>query len=585
MTQILDKVNNPTDLKNLNLSQLETLAQEIRTVLIHKINETGGHMGPNLGFIEPTIAMHYVFDSPRDKFVFDVAHQCYTHKMLTGRKEYFLNPAKYHEISGFTKPEESEHDTFFIGHTSTAASLAVGLAKARDLKGQKHNVLAVVGDGSLSGGQAFEGLDNAADLKSNIIIVVNDNEWCIAPNYGGLYQNLALLRQTQGKAENNFFKALGFDYVYVEQGNDVAALIAAFKQVKDSPRPVVLHLHTRKGKGCAEAEADPEKFHFILPHTLGEQPASAAPAESYASLTADYLLKARQADPSVITISPATPGAYGFTAQVREQFGPGYADVGIAEEHAVAFTSGLAKGGAKPVLQILSSFVQRAYDQLSQDLALNNNPATVLVHWGGIGGGDATHLGIFDIALLSNIPNLVYLAPTCKEEYLAMLAWSMRQREHSVAIRVPFAAPISRPGIAQEDYSALNTYQTVRKGKDAAVIAAGSFFGLGEEVCAELKAKLGLDATLINPRYLSGLDKKLLTELKKDHRLVVTLEDGVLSGGFGGKIASFYGDSDMKVLNYGAAKEFTDRVPVEELYKRFRLTKEQIAADVAAALK
>lgn len=585
MTQILDKVNEPQDLKGLSMEELDTLSAEIRALLIKKINATGGHFGPNLGFIEPTVALHYVFNTPQDKFVFDVSHQCYTHKILTGRKQYFTNPAKYHEISGYTNPQESAHDTFVIGHTSTAPSLAVGLAKARDLQGKTGNVIAIIGDGSLSGGEALEGLDAAAELNSNLIILVNDNEMCIAPDHGGLYKNLALLRQTRGQAECNFFKALGLDYKYVENGNDVRSLIAAFQQVKDVSRPTVVHIHTLKGIGCPQAEANKEAFHWVMPGVLDEKKNPAPAAETYASLTQRHLIEKRKQDPSVIVISPATPGAYGLTPDVRAQLGAGYTDVGIAEEHAVAYASGLAAGGAKPVLQVLSSFVQRTYDQLSQDLALNKNPATLLIHWGGISAGDATHLGIFDIPLISNIPNMVYLAPTGRAEYLAMLDWAMAQKQYPVAIRVPFT-DVAETGLpVDKDYAVLNKYQVAEQGREIAVLGLGNFFSLGKSVCGEIHRTLGITPTLINPRYMTGLDKPLLEELKKTHRLVITLEDGVLDGGFGEKVAAFYGNSTMKVLTYGAHKEFTDRVPLEELYRRFRLTKEQIAQDVHDYLK
>ncbi|MBR2082271.1 MAG: 1-deoxy-D-xylulose-5-phosphate synthase [Elusimicrobiaceae bacterium] len=580
--QILSGIYEPQDLKKLSLEELNKLAGEMREVLIHKINETGGHFGPNLGFIEATIAMHYVFNSPQDKFVFDVSHQCYPHKMLTGRKAHFLNPEKYHEISGFTNPAESEHDQFFIGHTSTAPSLAVGLAKARDLQGQKHNVIAVIGDGSLSGGEALEGLDNAAELDSNLIIVVNDNEICISPNNGGLYKNLTELRHTNGQSKNNFFKAWGLDYIYVEDGNDIKSLIKAFEQVKDCLCPTVVHIHTLKGKGCAQAEADKERFHFIMPHTLDAKPQT--PAPSYTSITVDYLLNKRAQDHRLMVLSAATPTAYGITADVRKKLGKGFADVGIAEEHAVAMASGLAKGGAKPILPILSSFVQRTYDQLSQDLALNNNAATLLIFWGAITGGDATHLGLFDIPLISNIPNMVYLAPTNQEEYLAMLDWSVEQTKHSVAIRVPFAPLTHAQGPVDTDYSNLNTFKVTEQGSRVAIIGAGSFYELAKQVKAEIKKELNIDATLINPRFVSGVDKQLLTDLQKDHELVITLEDGAVEGGFGQKVSAFYGGTIIKVLNFGATKEFTDRIPLDELYKRYHLTPELITQDIKNTL-
>lgn len=584
MPNILEKINEPKDLRECSIDELNTLAEEIRECIIKKVDTVGGHLGPNLGFVEPTIAMHYVFNTPKDKFVFDVSHQCYPHKILTGRKEYYTNPEKYLEISGYTNPKESEHDSFFIGHTSTSVSLSVGLAKARDLKREKSNVVAVIGDGSLSGGEAFEGLDNAAALDSNIIIVVNDNDMSIAPNYGGIYGNLQLLKETDGKAECNFFKAMGFDYKYVADGNNVEKLIKVFEEVKDINHPVIVHLHTLKGKGLAVAEQNKETFHWILPKTVenfgkqqGEEP------ESYNSLTKNFLLKKREKDNTVIAISPATPGVYGFTPDFREKLGEGYTDVGICEEHAIAYSSGLAANGAKPVLSIMSSFIQRTYDQLSQDLALNSNPATILVWWGGISGGDATHLGCFDIPLISNIPNIIYLSPAYKEEYLKMLEWSVEQTQYPIAIRVPFGN-IESCGEDNTDYSILNKFKVEIAGKDIAIIGAGNFLHLGKKVLAALKEKFGIHATLINPRFISGLDKELLENLKQSHKLVITLEDGVKDGGFGEKVASFYGNSDIKVLNYGAEKEFTDRVPLEELYQRYHLTPELIAEDVAKTL-
>ena len=582
---VLEKVNYPSDLKNLSIKEMNTLSDEMRDIIIKKVNTTGGHMGPNLGIIETTVALHYVFNSPVDKIIFDVSHQCYPHKILTGRKEGFTDADKYHKYTGYTAPEESEHDIFKVGHTSTSVSLAVGAAKARDLKGETGNVIALIGDGSLSGGEAYEGFNNAAVLGSNIIIVVNDNDMSIAENQGGLYQNLKLLRDTNGQSESNFFKTLGFDYYYVEEGNNVEKLVETFNKVKDLKHPVVVHVHTLKGKGLAVAEQNQEAFHWIMPHTLDmkedEKPVF---TESYESVTTDYILKKAEKDSSVIAITPATPGAYGFTTEFRNKLGKQYADVGIAEEHAAAYASAMAKCGAKPILAILSSFVQRTYDQLSQDLCLNNSPATILLYWGGISNGDATHLGSFDIPLMSNIPNLVYLAPTCKEEYLAMLDWSVEQNKYPVAIRVPFGQ-FTGTGIEDTtDYSQLNKFKVEENGSEVAIVALGSFFKLGKEVREYIKEKLGINATLINPKFISGIDEKLLDTLKDNHKLVITLEDGILDGGFGEKITRFYGNSDMKVLNFGGIKEFTDRVPLDELYRRYHLTKELITDDIANCL-
>lgn len=582
---ILDKVNSPDDLKKLSVQEMNTLSDEMRELIIKKVNTTGGHMGPNLGIIEATIAMHYVFNSPVDKIVFDVSHQCYPHKILTGRKEGFTDPDKYHKYTGYTAPEESEHDIFKVGHTSTSVSLAAGLAKARDLKGGKSNVIALIGDGSLSGGEAFEGLDNAADLNSNIIVVVNDNDMSIAENHGGLYRNLKELRDTKGKAECNFFKSLGFDYLYVDEGNNIEKLIEAFQRVKDIEHPVVVHIRTLKGHGLVAAEQNKEAFHWILPGTLDEKPSQTVEfSEDYNSVTTEFIKRKAKENPSLIVVNPATPGVHGFTPDFREKMGKQYTDVGIAEEHAVAYCSALAKAGAKPILAIMTSFVQRTYDQLSQDLCLNNSPLTMLVYWGGLSNGDATHLGSFDIPLISNIPNIVYLAPANKEEYLAMLEYSYSQNERPVAIRVPNIPLVSTGVEDQTDYSILNKFKVVEKGSKVAILGLGNFFGLAKGVKQELKEKLNINATLINPRFMTGVDEELLESLKTDHSIVITLEDGVLDGGFGEKITRFYGNSDMKVLNFGGKKEFTDRVPLEELYKRYHLTKELIAEDVKNCL-
>lgn len=583
---ILDKVNSPEDLKKLSIDEMNTLACEMRELIIKKVNTIGGHLGPNLGIVEATIAMHYVFNSPLDKIVFDVSHQCYPHKILTGRKEGFTDSSKYLKYTGYTAPEESGHDLFKVGHTSTSVSLACGVAKARDLKGEKGNVIALIGDGSLSGGEALEGLDNAADLNSNIIIVVNDNEMSIAENHGGLYKNLQELRETNGKSENNFFKTLGFDYIYVNEGNNIEKLIEGFKQVKDAARPVVVHIRTLKGKGLAAAEQNKEAFHWILPGTLDEKSdAPSVPVEDYNLVTKNFLLEKIKSDKTVIAVNAGTPGVFGFTPDFREKLGANYTDVGIAEEHAVAYSSALAKSGAKPVLHIMSSFVQRTYDQLSQDLALNNSPLAMLVYWGGISGADATHLCSFDISLISNIPNIVYLAPTNKEEYLAMLEYALNQTEHPVAIRVP-NIPLEATGVEDKtDYSILNKFKVEHKGSKIAVLGLGNFFNLAKEVKEEIKNRLNINATLINPKFITGVDEELLENLKKDHDLVITLEDGILNGGFGEKVSRFYGNSSMKVLNFGAKKEFTDRVPLEELYERYHLTKELITKDICRTLE
>lgn len=579
----IEKIDSPKDVKRLSVGQLNDLAGEIRQALLAKLSAHGGHIGPNLGMVEATIALHYVFDSPKDKMVYDVSHQSYVHKMLTGRNAAFLDPARYDEVSGYTNPQESEHDFFTVGHTSTSVSLACGLAKARDLKGDAENIIAVIGDGSLSGGEAYEGLSNAGEMGTNLIVVVNDNEMSIAENHGGLYQNLKALRDSEGKAECNFFRALGLDYLYVRDGNDVAALIEAFSRVKNTPRPTVVHIHTLKGRGYALAEADRERFHWGMPFDLatGAPKSGTGTAEDYGDLTGRFLLEQMAKDPTVVAITSGTPTVMGFTPERRKQAGCQFVDIGIAEEHAVALASGIAANGGRPVYGVYSTFIQRCYDQLSQDLCINGNPAVISVFMGTVAGmNDATHLGFFDIPLISNIPNMVYLAPTCKEEYFAMLGWAIRQREYPVAVRVPGATVVASNRSFDTDYRELNRYRMTRRGDTVAVVALGSFYALGEAVTDKLRADAGIDATLINPRYITGVDAQMLDALKVDHRVVVTLEDGVLDGGFGEKIARYYGDSDMRVLNYGVRKEFADRYAVAELMRENRLTDVQITADI-----
>lgn len=580
---LLETINSPKDIKKLSLAELQQLAQEIREGILNRDSLIGGHVGPNLGIVETIIALHYVFDTPKDKIVYDVSHQCYPHKMLTGRWKGFFDAEEMRKISGYTNPNESEYDNFIVGHTSTSVSLATGLAKARDLRGEHHKVIALIGDGSLSGGEALEGFSNAAVLNSNILIIVNDNEMSIAENHGGIYTNLRLLRETNGTAECNMFKAWGFEYRYVADGNNQENMIKVLQELKDVKKPTVLHIHTLKGKGYAPAEENKERWHWSLPfdRKTGEITADIS-GENYSDITYDFLYARHQQDKNMVVISAGTPGAYGLNPERRASFGENYIDVGIAEEQAVAMASALAKGGCRPVFMVYSSFLQRTYDQLSQDLALNNNPAVILVFSAGISGMDATHLGSFDIPLVANIPNIVYLAPTGKEEYLAMLNWGLKQNEHPVVIRVPLA--VTKGGKAEESYGDLNRYQLVKQGSKVAVLALGSFFELGESVVAELKEQ-GIDATLVNPRYITGVDEKLLMELAKNHQVVATLENGELDGGFGEKIASFYGASKVKVLNFGAKKEFTDRVPYAELMKRYHLTPEQIIADIMNVLK
>lgn len=579
----LEKINSPEDVKGLSLDEMNKLSGEIRHALIQKVSNHGGHFGPNLGLVEVTIALHYVFNSPKDKMVYDVSHQSYVHKMLTGRKDAFIHMDKYDDVSGYSNPEESEHDFFEIGHTSTSVSLACGLAKARDLKGDSDNIIAVIGDGSLSGGEAYEGLNNAAEAGTNMIIIVNDNEMSIAENHGGLYKNLCELRESKGTCECNFFRSLGLDYRYVENGHDMEALIQTLSSVKDIDHPVVVHIHTTKGKGYQLAEENKEAWHWSMPFDpeTGKPKMEMGDGESYEDATAEYLLKEMKKDKKIVGITSGTPTVFGFTKERRDIAGKQFVDVGIAEEHAVALASGIAKNDCKPVYGVYATFIQRTYDQLSQDLCINNNPALLLVFAASVYGmSDVTHLGLYDIGILGNIPNMIYLAPVYKEEYFAMLKWGLEQKEHPVAIRVPAIGMVSCGKEDTTDYSKLDQFQVTRKGEKVAIIAEGGFYPIGEAVADELAEKSGIQATLINPKFISGIDRDLLNNLKENHQLVLTLEDGMLEGGFGEKIASYYGADKMLVKNYGIRKSFPDRYDVNELLQENGITVEAICRDV-----
>lgn len=590
MLKVLNKINEPKDLKGLSMEELNTLAEEIREGLFNRLTKIGGHFGPNFGFVEATIALHYVFNSPVDKFVFDVSHQTYPHKMLTGRKAGYIEEEHFHDVSGYSNPEESEHDFFTIGHTSTSISLASGLAKARDLKGDKENIIAVIGDGSLSGGEALEGLDFAgSELNSNFIIVVNDNQQSIAENHGGLYKNLKELRDGNGVAKTNIFTAMGLDYIYEKEGNNIEKLIEVFKKVKDIDHPIVVHINTQKGKGYKLAEENKENWHWALPFNkdTGIPSIDFGNGENYLSLTSDLLLEKMQNDKTVVAVAAGVPTSFGFTKEKREKAGKQFVDVGIAEEHAVAMISGIAKNGGKPVFGTNATFIQRTYDQVSQDLCINNNPATILLGYTSVTGlNDVTHLGIFAISAFKNIPNLVILAPTNKKEYMTMLNWSIEQKEHPVMILIPGNGVIDDERDTETDYTnSINKYKIEQLGEKVAIIPAGDFYQIGEKAVKLIEEKLGFKPTLINPRFLTGVDKEKLDSLKANHELIITLEDGIVSGGFGEMISNFYGLDNIKVKNLGMNKEFYDRYDQNELLENLGLTPEKIEKSVEELLK
>lgn len=585
MSDYLERIESPSDVRRLSLLELEGLAAQVRRALVESTLVTGGHLGPNLGFVEATIALHHVFDLPQDKLVFDVSHQCYTHKMLTGRKQAYVDPAHYGEFTGFTNPDESEYDLFRAGHTSQAVSLACGLAKARDLLGQNHNVIAVLGDGSLSGGEAFEGLDNAAELNSNLIVVFNDNERSIAQNAGGVYQNLAELRRTNGTCSQNFFRTLGLDYRYVEQGNDVRALVDALSEVRNIDHPVVVHIHTQKGKGYAWAEEHPEEAHSVPP-AFGSAPrmdASTPEPVTYQQITREYLAHKMAADKSVLVVNAGAPSGVGLTPEFRAGCGEQFFDTGITEQHAVAFCAGLARGGAKPVFMVMATFAQRAFDQFVQELGLNRSPATVLVFGGGFYDIDATHAGTLDVVMTSNIPGITCLAPATQQEYIDMLDWSIDQHERPVVIRVP--EKVLPGGEGAFDPSRPGGWHMERLGSRIAFLSLGSTVELARKTAELLEKREGIRATIVEALNYSSFDEQLLDSLLYDHALVVTLEAGILCGGFGEKVARYYGKTHMRVSCYGGKKEFLDRVPTDEFFKIYHFTPEDIVSDIEALMQ
>ena len=588
----IEKIKSPAFLKGLNLEELNIVANETRQAVLNRVSKHGGHVGPNLGFVEATVALHYVFDAPKDKLVFDVSHQCYPHKVLTGRASGFLgNVDDMNAISGYSSPAECpEYDNFEVGHTSTSISLATGLQKARDIKGTDENIIAIIGDGSLSGGEAFEGLDEASELGTGIIVIVNDNEMSIAENHGGIYKNLRALRESRGTCEHNWFKAWGFEYKYLEEGNNIEKLIEVFKSVKGTDKPTVVHIHTEKGHGYAPAVANKEAWHWGMPFNLedGSRPRKndvdnipqTAPQEDYGTLFSDWMLREMKQDKTLIAVTAGTPAAAGFTADKRKEAGKQHIDMGIAEEQAAAMISGMAKGGLHPVWTVYSTFIQRTYDQIAQDLCINSNPAVINVVGGGVNSmNDITHICLFDIPMLCSIPGLIYLAPTTCEEYFAMLRWAIQQDQKPVAIRVPSNGVVHTSEPVDTEYGYEPKYKVIHKGKNVAIIAAGSFFQKGENV-ARLLTEKGINATLVNPRYLNDVDTDTLEGLKTDHQLVVTLEDGCKDGGFGERIASFYGLSDMKVLVGGIKKGLYDRFDVNKLLSDNNLLDEQIVDEI-----
>ena len=570
----LENINCPDDIKKLEVSQLQTLADETRAALINKISKAGGHQGPNLGVVELTVAFHYVFNSPKDKIVFDVSHQCYPHKILTGRKEAFLDEEHFHDVTGYTNPNESEHDMFIVGHTSTSVSLALGLAKGRDLNKRSENIIALIGDGSLSGGEALEALDYAGEYDKNLIIIVNDNDQSIAENH-----------ESNGTAEDNIFRAMGLDYRYLDEGHDTAKLVELFESVKDIDHPVVLHIHTIKGKGLPYAEKDRESWHAGGPFHV-EDGSPLYPYEGGENVVFDCLKELLDTNENAIVLNAATPMGLGFVQGVREEYVDRgqFIDVGIAEENAVAMAGGIARNGGTAVFGTFAPFFQRTYDQMSHDVCLNDSPATFLIlSPGAYGMNSNTHIALCDIQMFAHIPNLVYLAPASNEEFVQMFRYATTQKQHPVAIRV--VDNLISTGVADDtDYSVLKN-KIERKGSKVALIAVGGLVPMALEAADKVKEQTGTDITVINPRFVSGVDEELLDSLKKDHSLVITIEDGEVMGGYGQNIAAFYGDCDMRVHCHGISKAFHTEFKAEELLDAHGISAEKLTAEIIDALK
>ncbi len=573
---LLNKISGPKDLKKLSIPEIEELAKEIRILILEKDAAEGGHLGPDLGIVEATIAYHYVFDAPKDKIVWDVSHQTYPHKMLTGRALAWLDPDHYEDVTPYSNPDESPYDYYAVGHTSTSIALATGMARARDLMGGHENIMALIGDGSMTGGLAYEGLNNAAIEKHNIVVVVNDNQMSIDENVGGLVTALKKLRDSNGETKENLFTAMGFDYRYVADGNDVKSMIDAFKAVKDVDHPILLHINTLKGKGYQPAIDNEESHHWVMPFDLKTDKSTvSAPEDTSASSVAMDVMKEHiENGKKIMAINAAIPGVFGLD-EIKNKYPENYHDVGIAEQESVAFAAGMAKEGAVPVLFENSTFLQRAFDQLSHDVAANALPVVMMVASGSISGTSKTHLGVFDQVMISNLPNWIYLAPTTLAEEKDMMEWAIKQRKHPVAIKMP-TKPVPAGEDVKRDYSEIK--YDIKPGKDVAILALGDMYDmLGKEVAE----KLG--ASLVNPISANILDKDALDTLADENKVIITLEDNILDGGLGEKIASYLGDKDVKVLNYGQKRVYTDQVPLDEILKDNRMTVDQIVEDVKNA--
>lgn len=610
---VLDKIRKENDIKKLDEEQLKELADEIRQFLIEKISRTGGHLASNLGVVELTMALHLTLNFPEDKLIWDVGHQSYTHKLLTGRKDGFDDLRKYGGMSGFPKRKESPCDAFDTGHSSTSISAGLGYVAARELLGEEHSVVSVIGDGSLTGGMAYEALNNASRLKSNFIIVLNDNNMSISENVGGMSKYLNGLRTAQAYTElkkgvedtlkripgrgdrivsqirktksgikqlfvpGMFFEDMDITYLGPVDGHDIRKLVKVLREAKRVDHAVLVHVITKKGKGYAPAEENPAKFHGLGPFDIETgEPKEAGGPDSYTQVFSKVLLDIAKRDEKVAAITAAMADGTGLAAFAK-RFPQRFFDVGIAEEHAMTFAAGLAAGGMKPVFAVYSSFLQRAYDQALHDVCLQDLPVVIAVDRAGLVGSDGeTHQGVFDLSFLTTIPNMTVISPKNRWEMADMLRFAMDFR-HPVAIRYPRGAAYEgmRQFRAPIEYG---KSEVIYEEEDIAIIFVGHMAELAESVRRSLKAT-GYNCSLINARFVKPLDEKLLEELAKDHELFVTIEENVITGGFGEQVMDYVSRAalDVQVRNIGISDEYVEHGNVEVLRKEVGLDRDTIA--------
>lgn len=570
--EILKNINSYEDFKRLDISKLPFLCKEINKVIINKCSETGGHLASNLGVNELIVALDYVFNLNEDKLIFDVSHQTYTHKIITGRKEKFLDTKTYGNSASFSNYKESKYDLFTLGHTSSSISLGYGMAKARDLKKEKYNIISLIGDGSLSGGEAFEGLNNASTLKSNFIIVINDNDMSIADDVGYLYKNLYDLKLNKGESKHNIFKDFGYEYKYIEEGNDVLKLVEEFNKIKDINKPIVVHVHTLKGNGYNYAIENKEQWHYRAPFNIIDGKLKKEMGNTYEIINHNYFSNLLDKRKDVILVTAGTPKNFGFSKNDRDKYKDNFVDVGIAEQSAISLSLGISKNGIKPIVNISSNFLQRGFDQIAHEISLNSPDITFLVGYGGYQKASCTHQNVLDILMISNIPNINYYAPCYKEEYLYLLDYSLKNGGTNF-IRIPNGLALSK-NIKIND---VNKYDYLINEDSVALIGIGKTKEKAFILHDLLKEK-NINSSVINVLNISNVDIDFINNLTKKHQLIFVIEDGMKEGGFGEKLISFA--KNITVFNYGLNKKYYDFVDENDAYKDSGMDNESILNDI-----